>query len=71
MHSGKKRCRVCVDKIMDKLTKSVVTEDKHIHILLDNKPGDIIDISEDNEEVDDVIKECSFKYGSQLKCNNV
>ena len=54
MHSGKKRCRVCVDKIMEKLSKSVVTEDKHIHILLNNKPGDIIDISEDNKKVDDV-----------------
>ena len=30
MHSCKKRCRVCVDKIMDKLTKSVVTEDKKL-----------------------------------------
>ena len=27
---AKKRCRVCVDKIMDKLTKSVVTEDKKL-----------------------------------------
>ena len=39
---------------MEKFSKSVLTEDKHIYILLDNKPGDIIDISEDNEEVDDV-----------------
>ena len=54
MHNGKKRCIVCVDKITKKLSKSVVTEDKYIHILLDNKSGDIIDISEDNEEVDDV-----------------
>ena len=54
MHNGKKRCIVCVDKIMEKLSKSVVTEDKYIHILLDNKSGDIIDISEDNEKVDDV-----------------
>ena len=54
MHSGKKRCRVCVDKIMEKLSKSVVTEDKHIHILLTNKQGNITDISEHNEEVDNV-----------------
>ena len=67
MHSGKKRCRVCVDKIMETLSKSVVTdkimetlsksvvtENKYIRILLNNKPGDIIDISGDNEEVDDV-----------------
>ena len=50
MHSGKKPCRVCVDKIMEKLSKIVVTEDKHIHILLSNKSGDIIDINEDNEK---------------------
>ena len=37
-----------------KVVKSVVTEDKHIHILLNNSPDDVIDISEDNEEVDDV-----------------
>ena len=36
------------------MLKSVVTEDKHIHILLNNKPGDIIDISKDNEEADNV-----------------
>ena len=36
------------------MSKSVVTEDTHIHILLNNKLGDIIDISEDNKEVDDV-----------------
>ena len=30
MHSCKIRCRVCVDKIMDKLTKKVVTEDKKL-----------------------------------------
>ena len=54
MYSVKKRCRVCVDKIMETLSKSVETENKHIHILLNNKPADIIDISKDNEEVDDV-----------------
>ena len=54
MDSGKKCCRVYVDKIMEKLSESVVTEDKHIHILLNNKPGGIIDISEDNEELDDI-----------------
>ena len=53
MHNVKKCCRVCVDKIMETLSKSVETENKHIHILLNNKPGDIIDISKDNEEVDD------------------
>ena len=53
MHSCKKRCRVCVDKIMDKFTKGVVTEDKkfakryvteekHIHILLEKKRCAII-----------------------------
>ena len=36
------------------MSKSVETENKHIHILLNNKPGEIIDMSEDNEEVDDV-----------------
>ena len=54
MHNVKKRCRVFVDKIMETLSKSVETENKHIHILLNNKPGEIIDMSEDNEEVDDV-----------------
>ena len=49
IHSGKKRCRVCVEKIMETLPISVETENKYIHILLNNKPGDIIDISEDNE----------------------
>ena len=55
MHSCKKRCRVCVDKIMDnftksvvavdkKLTKSFVTEGKYIRILLENKLCDTIDI---------------------------
>ena len=39
---------------METLSKSVEIENKHIHILLNNKPGDIIEISEDNEEVDDV-----------------
>ena len=65
MNSYQKRCRICVDKAMDKFTKSVVTEDKkftksyvieekYIHRLLDNKPCDPIDISDDNEEIDDV-----------------
>ena len=50
---------------MNKFTKSVVKEDKqstkskviegkHINRLLDNKPCDPIDISDDNEEIDDV-----------------
>ena len=54
MHSVKNSCRVCVDKIMETLSKRIETENKHIHILLNNKPGDIIDIAEDNEEVCDV-----------------
>ena len=48
IHSCKKRYRVCVDKIMEKFTKSVVIEDKkfrkiyvteenHIHIFLEKK----------------------------------
>ena len=37
-----------------KSTKSNVLEEKYIHRLLDNKPCDTIDISDDNEEIDDV-----------------
>ena len=54
MHSVKKRCSVCVDKMIETFSKSVDTENKHIHILLNNKPVDVIDICEDNEEVDDI-----------------
>ena len=54
MHSVKNRCRVCVDKIMETLSKGIETENKNIHKLLNNKPDDIIDIDEDNEEADDV-----------------
>ena len=65
MNSYQKRCRICVDKTMDKFTKSVVTEDKkitksyvieekHIHRLLDNRSCNPIDISDGNEEIDDV-----------------
>ena len=63
MHSCKKRCRVCVDKIMDKVTKSVVTEDKKftkryvteksIFIYCLKTKCDKIDFSDDNEEIDD------------------
>ena len=45
---------ICVDKIVETFSKSVDIENKHFHILLNNKPVDVIDISEDNEEVDDV-----------------
>ena len=68
IHSCKKRYRVCVDKIMEKFTKSVVIEDKkfrkhyvteenHIHIFLEKKPCDTIGIIDDNEEIDDVESE--------------
>ena len=53
MHSVKKRCSVCVDKMIETFSKSVDTENKHIHILLNNKPVDVIDICEDNEEIND------------------
>ena len=39
---------------METFQKSVDTENEHIHILLDNKPVDVIDICEDNEEVVDI-----------------
>ena len=48
------RDRICVDKIVETFSKSVDIENKHFHILLNNKPVDVIDICEDNEEVDDV-----------------
>ena len=54
IHSVKKRCSVCVDKMIETFSKSVDTENKHIHILFNNKPADVIGICEDNEEVDDV-----------------
>ena len=38
---------------METFSKSVDTENKHIHILLNNKPVDVIDICEDNEEIND------------------
>ena len=53
MHSVKNRCSVCVDKMMETFSKSVDTEENYIHILLNNKPVDEIDICEDNEVVDD------------------
>ena len=40
--------------MMETFSKSVDTENKHIHILLNNKSVDVIDICEDNEEVDDI-----------------
>ena len=64
MNNFKKRCRICVDKTIEKFTKSVVTEDrkltksyvieeKYIHRFLDNEPCAPIDISDDIEEIDD------------------
>ena len=38
--------------MMETFLKSVDTENEHIHILLNNKPVDVTDICEDNEEID-------------------
>ena len=51
---SKKRCSVCVDKMMETFLNSVETENEHIHILLTNKSVDVIDICEDIEEVVDI-----------------
>ena len=40
--------------MIETFSKSVDTENKNIHILLNNKPVDVISICEYNEEVDDV-----------------
>ena len=68
MHGVKKRCKQCVDKLMETFINSINTSKEHHNLLLqnNNQPNEVIEMCEESEEVNNNNGDINVS----IKCND-